>query len=257
MENKKIKILVATHKCAQMPKDDMYIPLHVGREGKTDLGFVGDNTGDNISLKNSLWSELTGLYWGWKNLNCDYMGLVQYRRHFMFKKKGGSFESVLTQDEAEHLLEEADIVLPIKRNYRIVTLEEHFNGYDFSTASDLVNLRKVIHSISPEYDKAVDTVMARKCGHMCNMFIMKKNLLNDFCEWEFSILNALEKSIGDDRKRIIGYVAEHMLDIWIEKNGYSYVECKVALLDKKNEFDRRFDFLMRILRFKKRRIPLS
>ena len=131
MENKKIKILVATHKCAQMPKDDMYIPLHVGREGKTDLGFVGDNTGDNISLKNSLWSELTGLYWGWKNLNCDYMGLVQYRRHFMFKKKGGSFESVLTQDEAEHLLEEADIVLPIKRNYRIVTLEEHFNGYDF------------------------------------------------------------------------------------------------------------------------------
>ena len=63
MENKKIKILVATHKCAQMPKDDMYIPLHVGREGKTDLGFVGDNTGDNISLKNSLWSELTGLYW--------------------------------------------------------------------------------------------------------------------------------------------------------------------------------------------------
>ena len=89
------------------------------------------------------------------------------------------------------------------------------------------------------------------------MFIMKKNLLNDFCEWEFSILNALEKSIGDDRKRIIGYVAEHMLDIWIEKNGYSYVECKVALLDRKNEFDRRFDFLMRILRFKKRRIPLS
>lgn len=257
MENKKIKILVATHKAFQMPKDDMYLPLHVGKEGKTDLGFIGDNTGDNISAKNNSWSELTGLYWGWKNLDCDYLGLVQYRRHFMFKKKKGIFESILSEDEVTQLLDKADIILPQKRNYRIMTLEEHFNGYDFSIVSDLDNLRRIIHSISPEYDKAVDIVMSRKSGHMCNMFIMKKNLLDDFCEWEFSILNALEKIIGDDRKRIIGYIAEHMLDIWIEKNGYTYVECKVALLDRQNEFDRRFDFLMRILGCKKRRIPLN
>lgn len=257
MESKRIKILVATHKTFQMPKDDMYIPIHVGREGKADLGFVGDNTGDNISSKNSSWSELTGLYWGWRNLDCDYMGLVQYRRHFMLKKKKGLFESILTQNEATQLLDQADIILPIKRNYRIMSLEEHFNGYDFSVASDLANLRKVIHSISPAYDEAVDEVMRRKSGHMCNMFIMKKNLLDDFCEWEFSILTALEKMIGDDRKRIIGYIAEHMLDIWIVKNGHHYVECKVALLDRKNEFDRKFDFVMRILGLKKRRILLK
>lgn len=258
MENMKIKVLVATHKTFQMPKDEMYVPLHVGREGKADLGYIGDNTGDNISLKNSSWSELTGLYWGWKNLDCDYMGLVQYRRHFMFKRKReGTFDSILTKNEAVQLLNKADIILPQKRNYRIMTLEEHFNGYDFSVVSDLTSLRKVIHSISPEYDKAVDAVMARKSGHMCNMFIMKKNLLNDFCEWEFSILNALEKMIGNDRKRIIGYIAEHMLDIWIEKNEHQYVECNVALLDRKNEFDRRFDFLMRILGLKSRRIPLD
>lgn len=257
MKNRKIKIIVATHKSFRMPNDEMYIPLHVGREGKTDLGFLGDNTGDNISSKNGSWSELTGLYWGWKNLDCDYMGLVQYRRYFMFKKKRKIFESILTQGEAEQLLAQADIILPTKRNYRIMTLEEHFNGYDFSIASDLVNLRKVIHTISPEYDKAVETVMSRKCGHMCNMFIMKKCLLNDFCEWEFLILNELERTIGDNRKRIIGYVAEHMLDIWIEKNKYRYVECRVLLLDRKNEFDKRFDFLMRILGITKRRIPVN
>ena len=47
-----IKILVATHKPYWMPDDDVYLPLHVGREGKQYLGFIGDNTGDNISIKN-------------------------------------------------------------------------------------------------------------------------------------------------------------------------------------------------------------
>ena len=46
-----IKIIVATHKKYKMPDDKIYMPLHVGREGKSDLGYQGDNTGDNISLK--------------------------------------------------------------------------------------------------------------------------------------------------------------------------------------------------------------
>lgn len=38
------------------------------------MGYIGDNTGDNISLRNSNYCELTGLYWAWKNLKCDYIG---------------------------------------------------------------------------------------------------------------------------------------------------------------------------------------
>ena len=58
-----IKIIVAAHKPYQMPKDNIYLPLHVGREGKSDIGFQGDNTGENISEKNVNYCELTGLYW--------------------------------------------------------------------------------------------------------------------------------------------------------------------------------------------------
>ena len=57
-DGKTVKIIVAAHKAFRMPEDDMYIPLHVGAEGKKDdngqpldIGFVKDNTGDNISLK--------------------------------------------------------------------------------------------------------------------------------------------------------------------------------------------------------------
>ena len=57
-----------------MPQDDIYLPVHVGREGKDALPYQPDNTGDNISAKNPSYCELTGLYWAWKNLDCDYLG---------------------------------------------------------------------------------------------------------------------------------------------------------------------------------------
>lgn len=86
MTDKNIKILIAAHKPYWMPKDPVYLPLHVGAEGKPDLGYTKDNTGDNISAKNPNFCELTGLYWAWKNLDADYLGLVHYRRYFTRKE---------------------------------------------------------------------------------------------------------------------------------------------------------------------------
>ena len=81
-----IRIIVAAHKPYQMPKDDIYLPLHVGHAGKPDIGFQGDDTGENISTKNANYCELTGLYWAWKNLDADYIGLAHYRRYFAGNK---------------------------------------------------------------------------------------------------------------------------------------------------------------------------
>ena len=64
---KNIKIFVCTHKKFEPPKDSIYVPIHVGKKGKTDLGYPGDDTGDEISEKNCYYSELTGLYWAAKN----------------------------------------------------------------------------------------------------------------------------------------------------------------------------------------------
>ena len=91
-----IKIIIATHKKYWMPQDDMYLPIHVGAEGKTlDLGYQKDNVGENISKKNANYCELTGLYWVWKNLDADFMGLAHYRRHYWLNKiKGGKKESI-------------------------------------------------------------------------------------------------------------------------------------------------------------------
>lgn len=68
-----IKILVASHKKAEMPEDSMYLPVHVGRVLYPDreFGYQSDAEGDNISIKNPYYCELTALYWAWKNLKAD------------------------------------------------------------------------------------------------------------------------------------------------------------------------------------------
>ena len=110
-----------------MPDDDMYVPLHVGAEGKEDLGYIKDNSGDNISNKNPYFCELTGLYWAWKNLDADYIGLAHYRRHFCLKRKSkNNFENVLSCSELSKLLKDYDVILPKKRKYVIENLYNHY-----------------------------------------------------------------------------------------------------------------------------------
>ena len=43
-----IKVIVATHKKYRMPGDSMYIPVHVGAEGKKSIGYQRDDQGENI-----------------------------------------------------------------------------------------------------------------------------------------------------------------------------------------------------------------
>ena len=130
-----VKIIVATHKKYEMPQDAMYLPLHVGAEGKTDqngnpldLGYQKDNTGENISNKNAAYCELTGLYWAWKNLDTDYTGLAHYRRHFG-KKTKAPFEGVLTYNELRPMLEKYKIPLQAELLTGSMTMSQKKKAY--------------------------------------------------------------------------------------------------------------------------------
>ena len=87
------KILICCHKESKLPKDEKYFPIHVGKAlSNMDLGIEGDDTGDNISLKNGSYCELTGMYWAWKNLKgVDVIGLCHYRRFFDFHHQCEAF----------------------------------------------------------------------------------------------------------------------------------------------------------------------
>lgn len=252
---KKIQIIVATHKAYWMPQDDMYLPIHVGAEGKElELGYVKDNTGDNISNKNKNYCELTGLYWAWKNLDAKYIGLAHYRRYFCMKgTKGSKKERVLSTKQAEELIKNNDILLPKPRNYYI---ETNYSQYIHAHhAIDLDTTREIISEMNPEYIPAYDASMKKTTGHRFNMFIMKKDKLDEYCEWLFNILFELEKRIdistyNANDSRVFGFVSERLLDVWINTKGYEYREIPYVFMEKQN-------WLIKGTRFVKRKFGMK
>ena len=101
-----IKILVAAHKTYRMPEDDIFMPVHVGAAGKESIGYQRDDEGENISLKNPYFCELTGLYWMWKNCDNEYNGLVHYRRYFATRKHvagNNPFDKIIKRTAAQNL----------------------------------------------------------------------------------------------------------------------------------------------------------
>lgn len=245
---KNIKIVIATHKKYKMPEDEMYLPLHVGSEGKEDLGYQKDNTGENISLKNPYFCELTGLYWAWKNLNADYIGLAHYRRHFMYTKKSNNdkFLNVLTYKEASDLLEKNDVILPKKRNYIIETLYNHYKHTMYVEPLD--ETRNIIKKLYPDYLDEFDNLKKRRSAHMFNMFIMKKEIFDDYCKWLFDILFELEKRVDNTQydnfhARFYGRISELLLDVYLRKNNIGYKEINFIYMEKINKVAKIVGFL--------------
>lgn len=240
--NKKlnIKIVIAAHKPYVMPQDEIYLPVQVGSEGKKSIGFQRDNEGDNISEKNPSFCELTGLYWAWKNLTCDYLGLAHYRRHFTMSSKRTlnkektaekKIKSVLHTEEAERLASEYPIILPCKRKYYIETLYSHYAHSHYAVHLDVT--REIIKERHPEYLAAFDAVMKQRSGYMFNMYIMRKELSDQYCEWLFDILFELERRMDGSelsafQGRFYGRVSEIIFNVWlkyqIENNNYPVKE---------------------------------
>jgi hypothetical protein len=242
-----ISIGVVTHKPYRMPADRMYLPIQVGKaiHPDMDLGeqFAADNTGDNISDKNPYYSELTALYWFWKNCTADYKGLVHYRRHFgtrnLVKRlvAGDRFNRIATSHDVLALLRGTgnqagvEIIVPKKRNYYIETIYSHY-AHTLPVVQ-LDETKDIIAHHDSEYLPAFERVMASKAAHMFNMFIMNRKCFDEYCAWLFPILQELTERIDPSQYRSFnarypGRISEMLLDVWLYTTCYSYAELPVT-----------------------------
>lgn len=240
-----IKIVVATHKKYYMPTDDMYVPIHVGSMGKPSLGYQRDDEGENISAKNDDYCELTALYWAWKNMKADYIGLNHYRRYFAQKdglQINGKF--IATKEYIVDVLGGGNILLPKARNYYIETVYSQYIHAHRKSDMDLV--KEIISKKYPLYCKSLDRMKEISEVHLYNMFIMRWDYFDAYCTWLFDILFTLEAKLkGNHEPRLFGYIGERLLDVWLEANQHAYKESNIVFLGKQHWMIKSGRFLQR------------
>ncbi|GHT25481.1 exopolysaccharide biosynthesis protein [Bacteroidia bacterium] len=228
-----VKILVCAHKNAAIWSNEVYMPIQMGRaiSGET-LDMQGDDDGDNISLKNKSYCELTGLYWAWKNLHdVDYVGLCHYRRYFDFR------EHLLKKDKyfvGASLFKKLQSQIPdfqkIFSKYDMIITEPEVSSYNLAerysishNGLDLEVLKSVVSDVSPEFIDAYEKVMNNNKLSAYNMFITRKSVFDDYCSWLFKVLGEVEKRVNISsynhyQARIYAFMAERLLPIYIERN---------------------------------------
>ncbi|MBR3748008.1 MAG: DUF4422 domain-containing protein [Selenomonadaceae bacterium] len=215
---------------------DKYKIIHAGRALGEDLGYIGDNTGDNVSELNLYINEMTALYWIWKNTSHSVVGISHYRR-FFFKENREKF---LTEEEVLQYLEDYDIIvmkpfLSIGKSWHEMILNATRNEkiVDFSEGV----IRKNLMRTHPDYLNVFDYRMAMSNGYFKNMFVARRNIFNAYCEWVFSfmidstreVLRETENlsALKGNARRLMGFHFEGMLTVWLMKNRLRVKELNI------------------------------
>ena len=185
------------------------------------IAEIADDKGYNISYRNKQFCELTALYWIWKNAGEDIIGLEHYRRHFIlpanWKDKMAS--------------EKIDVILPTPL-YVAPSLAQNYK--DRHVASDWEFMMQYLEILYPEeYDKAWNFFETTNLYSPCNMFIMKKEILNDLCTWMFPIIFACAEHGGERedtyQNRYPGFLSERLMTFFFENSRDKY---RVVYADK-------------------------
>ena len=242
MSRTKVKILVATHKPYDFPDSAIYVPVQVGKSlVQEDYGYLKDDSGENISAKNRSFSELTALYWAWKNRffkESEFCGLVHYRRYFSGSAVFGKYH-ILSEKEIASILDDYDVIVPKKRKYYIETVGDHYAHAHYS--KDLDVLKSILKERSPEYLNAFENIMEQTSLYLYNMFVMRTEDFNAYCAWLFPILFELEERIdisGYDtyQRRVFGFLSERLFTVWLLHHSMKTKEIKVVNTEGENLF---------------------
>ena len=210
--------------------------------------LIGDDTGENISALNKEFCELTAIYWAWKNYeqlgNPDYIGFMHYRRHFfsnpdwekdfdgrpdniIFPEITDEYLHNMHWNEVEGEIKKHDVILP-----HLFSMQKTF-GQEYPTIGSFYNipekayynfdlLCKVLIEMYPEYESTIDEYYSESKIYFKNMFILRKNVFFEFCDFTFNVLfeyhrRLHEKPLPPQKIRDVAHVAEILYGLFFYK----------------------------------------
>ena len=227
-----IKLFVCCHKQVSVPNHSLLIPIQVGAAiaDKHLPHFLHDDLGDNISVKNPSYCELTAQYWAWKNADAEYYGFFHYRRYLYPNKNDKrpyQIERELTADKLNELgyrafegtIKEFDIIAPIGENM-YVSVREHYANAPFHHIKDLKLAEQILLARCPEMAEALETYMSGTICYFGNIYIMRGDIFRDYCSWLFPILEEFDRltdtsGYSQQEHRVDGYLAERLFGVYL------------------------------------------
>ena len=202
------------------------IPIQAGAS-LTDKRIceICDNQGEHISDKNQKYCELTALYWIWKHDKAEYIGLDHYRRHFEVNPE---LLKALAQSDIDAVLTIPILNIP---NVRAVYEQDHI-------LEDWNIMMEGLSVLAPDYMEAAECLEYGKYYHAYNMFIMRREILEDYCAWLFPILAYCEAHCRERtdpyQNRYIGFLAERLMAIYFlhHEERYKIVHARKHFADR-------------------------
>jgi len=252
VEARSVEVYVATHKQIDFALPDCCKKIQVNAEKSGQWeGYLhdNDNADDNISLKNPNYCELTALYSMWKNCRADVQGLFHYRRFISSVDKLSDkqltpivipacniHKEAISEREIINTLKDYDVILPFPFPPYPLNVQEDLKKYCYW--KDIKELCDVIKIYYPDYLQSLHEIFDSEHISYCNMFIARREFVNDYCEWLFGVLAKVEERISlegydTQHKRIYGYLAEVLLNVYIHRHAkkckYFYMQSIVEL----------------------------
>ena len=239
-----IKIFVATHKHVVTPELDSLFPIQVGTEIAAErfVETLHDDVGANISVRNRCYCELTAQYWAWKNVDAEYYGFCHYRRYF-------NFSDSLFEENRYGEVVAGRMTAAAMRKYGLddATIKRCIDGYDVLTTGikeleefpgdaktpyeqyeaapylhieDLERAIGILCCLYPEYEEDALAFLTGGISCFCNMYILRKDIFFDYCEWLFPILEQFidqtdMSHYSKEALRTPGHIAERLFNIYL------------------------------------------
>ncbi len=237
-----IRIFVTTHKNVDTFDSAIMQPVQVGPKNERFPWAFHDDEGENIADLNPRYCELTTQYWAWKNIDADYYGFCHYRRYFDFSDTpheenpyGEIMDDYIDAATAKKYGLNDENIAKVVKQYDVITtpfgnLEEIIDKHGTPRAlweaapllhdDDLKRCYQILCSMYPDYKQDAQAFFNGNKACFCNMFIMKKEIFFDYCEWMFPILEAFDKNTdystySKEALRTPGHLSERLLNIYL------------------------------------------
>lgn len=185
--------------------------------------------GDNIDFLNPWYCELTGLYYLWKHVHDDIVGLEHYRTCFW---KDGQ---PIVERQIREELAKGDIICggySYPAPWCKTCCYDELN-YHTKTVPQFLSILKNKDKGFAEYFKKF---LKGKRLWACNLFIGPKNIFDKWMEFFFDVIVDFEQicPIGPKTNtlRREGYFAEFTFGAWLEYKGYKIVDTPILKLNK-------------------------